>query len=817
MTDRPAEKKRAPPPPPPVSRRDRDRLTGTPPSASDAVVGSSGIVASAGADSPSPPAIQTQQLPPPLPARPSASAATSATSPSMSTASLSRAINGINNAKPYLPRISPSISRSVPYAGITSTHHELSHKGVMRAFGVLGSKVLTVGDRHLRLFSFDKATRLAGPISAAAHAFTSAVELAAIPIPSVVGFKVEGGVKDVVPISTIAVFPPTSPDSNAELRICLGIEKTAEIVLVDLMKRDYSVSIIDRRQVMIMFYKHNFARQNTGSHILWSLDDQGGLRIWSLDPLTLVRTLRVGTRQAIAHVVHSRLLWTASGKTLEIHDPSGASFLRARVDVTGVAGGFLCFAGGEDVSMGSVFSGHDDGKVVVWEAGTGARRYVVSTGIYRVSSLTFASTGVPGSAGNMAKARLWIGFGTGRISVFDVSAWDAWVLVKEFQGHDNSAVSYLSLGGNNNNNVVFSCSMDSGSMKAWDAFLQKDWVDNFIRERESEFSSYRNISVLIATYNINASKPDILDNLPAWQQFLQMWFTRHTSTSKEAPAIICIGFQELVDLESKKANAKQMLMEVVAAAGNRIAGGSVGDLDASGRVALWKERIIKTLATSLPDVRYRLLECHSLFGLFQIVFVREDEYYKCQAGCVDIGQVKTGLGGFHANKDHENVFFSGDLNYRIDSTRETVMSAIAKKDFSFLLVPVCLITSSSRHSINGFYQSNDQLITQLSTNANFGLRQFREPPISFEPTFKYDAFSTHYDTSEKKRVPAWCDRILYKGDGILPEYYERGECTMSDHRPVSAGFTVRVKQTDARKYEDVRVRAAEAARAMFEI
>lgn len=38
-------------------------------------------------------------------------------------------------------------------------------------------------------------------------------------------------------------------------------------------------------------------------------------------------------------------------------------------------------------------------------------------------------------------------------------------------------------------------------------------------------------------------------------------------------------------------------------------------------------------------------------------------------------------------------------------------------------------------------------------------------------------------TSEKARVPSWTDRVLYKGDGIQLVEYNRGEQTMSDHRP----------------------------------
>jgi phosphatidylinositol-bisphosphatase len=34
--------------------------------------------------------------------------------------------------------------------------------------------------------------------------------------------------------------------------------------------------------------------------------------------------------------------------------------------------------------------------------------------------------------------------------------------------------------------------------------------------------------------------------------------------------------------------------------------------------------------------------------------------------------------------------------------------------------------------------------------------------LSFAPTYKYDLFSDDYDTSEKMRIPAWTDRVLWR-------------------------------------------------------
>jgi len=125
--------------------------------------------------------------------------------------------------------------------------------------------------------------------------------------------------------------------------------------------------------------------------------------------------------------------------------------------------------------------------------------------------------------------------------------------------------------------------------------------------------------------------------------------------------------------------------------------------------------------------------------------------------------------------DHEIVFMSGDLNYRIDQRRDVVVSSVQQNTFKSLLM-------------------HDQLTKEMKTNIR--LRSFMEGPITFPPTYKYDLHSTEYDTSEKRRIPAWCDRVLWRArDTTRVEqlHYRRYEPDISDHRPISAAFRVLVK------------------------
>jgi hypothetical protein len=136
--------------------------------------------------------------------------------------------------------------------------------------------------------------------------------------------------------------------------------------------------------------------------------------------------------------------------------------------------------------------------------------------------------------------------------------------------------------------------------------------------------------------------------------------------------------------------------------------------------------------------------------------------------------------------DHEICLFNGDMNYRIDLPRETVLSNIRRNELDKLL-------------------SHDQLLAQIRKNPGFRLRSFHEPKITFPPTYKYNVGTKDYDTSEKKRTPAWCDRIYYRGttEKIAPVNYLRHEVYASDHRPVSGAFIVNVKTVDSARKQKV--------------
>ena len=80
-----------------------------------------------------------------------------------------------------------------------------------------------------------------------------------------------------------------------------------------------------------------------------------------------------------------------------------------------------------------------------------------------------------------------------------------------------------------------------------------------MQKREGEYCSFRDLKIAVCTWNAGASKPSDLTrgNLPEHD------FLDHVIQSVEKPDIVVFGFQELIDLESKKMTASTTLVDLV--------------------------------------------------------------------------------------------------------------------------------------------------------------------------------------------------------------------------------------------------------------
>ncbi|CAG7874348.1 unnamed protein product [Brassica rapa] len=128
--------------------------------------------------------------------------------------------------------------------------------------------------------------------------------------------------------------------------------------------------------------------------------------------------------------------------------------------------------------------------------------------------------------------------------------------------------------------------------------------------------------------------------------------------------------------------------------------------------------------------------------------------------------------------DHDKVIWLGDLNYRLRASSD-VHEQLNNNDWEALL-------------------EKDQL--KIEQRAGRVFQGWEEGRIYFAPTYKYLINSDNYvaqteKSKEKRRTPAWCDRILWKGDGMKQIWYTRGESRFSDHRPVQSLFSVHIDLT----------------------
>ncbi|KAI3697165.1 hypothetical protein L6452_29972 [Arctium lappa] len=140
------------------------------------------------------------------------------------------------------------------------------------------------------------------------------------------------------------------------------------------------------------------------------------------------------------------------------------------------------------------------------------------------------------------------------------------------------------------------------------------------------------------------------------------------------------------------------------------------------------------------------------------------------------------------------VIFCGDFNYRLFGiTYDEARDFVSQRSFDWL-------------------REKDQLRAEMKAGKVF--QGMREAIIRFPPTYKFERGKPGlggYDSGEKKRIPAWCDRILYRDNRSSPtsecslacpvvasiwQYEACMDVIESDHKPVRCKFKVQISHVD---------------------
>uniref|UniRef100_A0A3P8YPW9 phosphoinositide 5-phosphatase n=1 Tax=Esox lucius TaxID=8010 RepID=A0A3P8YPW9_ESOLU len=325
--------------------------------------------------------------------------------------------------------------------------------------------------------------------------------------------------------------------------------------------------------------------------------------------------------------------------------------------------------------------------------------------------------------------------------------------------------------------------------------------DNLIRcellKNEDIYTYLENFSFFLGSYNVNGQTP---------KESLRLWL----SSTSTPPDMYFVGFQEL-DLSKEAFFFTDTPKETE-----------------------WLRAVSESLH---PDAKYALVKLVRLVGIMLLFYVKKEHAEHISE--LEAENVGTGIMGRMGNKGavairfrfhnsdicvvnshlaahteeyerrnqdykdicsrllfrqndptlaplsilrHNLVLWLGDLNYRLsDLDVDRVKELLVKKDFETL-------------------QSYDQLKRQIDEEAVFV--GFEEGDIDFLPTYKYDTGSDQWDTSEKCRVPAWCDRILWRGKNVRQLHYQSHMgLRTSDHKPVSSLLEIGIKMVNEDSYK----------------
>ena len=362
---------------------------------------------------------------------------------------------------------------------------------------------------------------------------------------------------------------------------------------------------------------------------------------------------------------------------------------------------------------------------------------------------------------------------------------------------------------------------DGFKQKCFDIFLMKTnndelinpEISNEMRIREKEYTKYNNYIIFIGSWNIGGKKFNNVIDVSNWLIDFKNHLNFNNSNFEKnelKPDIYFIGFEEIVDL-----NATNIMYASNTEKKNNI------------------KSIMSEAFSSIPRSNddndpYVLIKELDLIGIYFLTYVKQSIMKNIKN--VDTQFIKTGLMGSVGNKGSVLVRFNiNDTTFAIscnhltagsqyqDTRRNQMINIlntsfnkypnIAFKDYDYyflfgdlncrlnLELNSKFIVELIKNQFNSSFYVKELLNYDqfyISQQENSLMSQMDEAKINFLPTYKYYINENKYNI--EKRVPAYCDRILFKkNSGTIPIIYNRCEYTLSDHKPIYGVYQIKTK------------------------
>ncbi|XP_059655619.1 type I inositol polyphosphate 5-phosphatase 12-like [Cornus florida] len=474
---------------------------------------------------------------------------------------------------------------------------------------------------------------------------------------------------------------------------------------------------------------------------------------------------------------------------------------------------------------GLIWSGCSNGLIVQWD-GNGNRLQDFHHHPFAVQC--FCTLG----------SQIWVGYASGMVQMLDLEG----NLIAGWIAH-NSPVIKLVVG----TGYVFSLATHGG-IRGWN-IISPGPLDNILRSelagKEQMYTRQENVKILVGTWNVGQAK--------ASPESLMSWL----GSASSDVGIVVVGLQEVemgagflamsaaketVGLEGsavgqwwqdtigktldegstfQRVGSRQLAALLIAIWVRKDLRTNVGDLDVAA-VACGLGRAIGNkggvgLRLRVFDRIICFVNCHFAAHLEAVnrrnadfdhiyrtmVFSRSSNLLNtATVGAPPSVQMLRGTNipgiapeeGRPELAEADMVIFFGDFNYRLFGiSYDEARDFVSQRSFDWL-------------------REKDQLRAEMKSGKVF--QGMREALIRFPPTYKFErgkAGLGGYDSGEKKRIPAWCDRILYRDNrpdaasqcglecpivSSIIQYEACMDVTESDHKPVRCKFDCEISHVD---------------------